>query len=654
MVKVELIEEEEQDLKPSIIRGGTTEETNDGVVIGIDFGTTFSCVAVAVNGNVEIIANDQGNRTTPSSIAFSSLNSERLIGEAAKNQATLNPSRTVFDVKRLIGKKFDDPDIQKDLNYLPYTVVNRDGKAYVELEVKTGGEVKAFSPEEISAMVLGKMKETAESYLGKPVSRAVVTVPAYFNDAQRQATKDAGTIAGLDVVRIINEPTAAALAYGFKKQNQLKRKRTSKSKILVYDLGGGTFDVSVLEVDGQKFQVLATGGDTHLGGGDFDQRLMEHFIDLIKRKYKGKDISGDSRALGKLRKECERAKRGLSNQTQVRVEIDSFLEGGMDFSEALSRAKFDELNMDLLEKTLDIVKATLKDGKVEKNEVEEIILVGGSTRIVKVQEMLKEMFNGMEPNKGVNPDEAVAYGAAVLGANLSCQADSAEYGVTLIDVTPLSLGYQLVGGLMNVVIPRNSVVPAKMTSSCHTALDQQTGMNIDVFQGDRPLANDCIELGSFVLNGITPAPRGVVNVDVTFELDVDGILTVTARESTPSAKSKSLTIIDYKGYLTQAEIERMIREAKMMAEEDQLAKACVEAMNTLEQYIYDIKMVMRKPEMRNMMSCDDERRVVEIAVEEASQWLDVNKDATKEDYEEKLEKLMDVWSHSLPRMASEG
>ncbi|CAN1261816.1 Luminal-binding protein [Linum perenne] len=642
MVKVELIEEEEQDLKPSIIRGGTTEETNDGVVIGIDFGTTFSCVAVAVNGNVEIIANDQGNRTTPSSIAFSSLNSERLIGEAAKNQATLNPSRTVFDVKRLIGKKFDDPDIQKDLNYLPYTVVNRDGKAYVELEVKTGGEVKAFSPEEISAMVLGKMKETAESYLGKPVSRAVVTVPAYFNDAQRQATKDAGTIAGLDVVRIINEPTAAALAYGFKK--------TSKSKILVYDLGGGTFDVSVLEVDGQKFQVLATGGDTHLGGGDFDQRLMEHFIDLIKRKYKGKDISGDSRALGKLRKECERAKRGLSNQTQVRVEIDSFLEGGMDFSEALSRAKFDELNMDLLEKTLDIVKATLKDGKVEKNEVEEIILVGGSTRIVKVQEMLKEMFNGMEPNKGVNPDEAVAYGAAVLGANLRFM----HVGVTLIDVTPLSLGYQLVGGLMNVVIPRNSVVPAKMTSSCHTALDQQTGMNIDVFQGDRPLANDCIELGSFVLNGITPAPRGVVNVDVTFELDVDGILTVTARESTPSAKSKSLTIIDYKGYLTQAEIERMIREAKMMAEEDQLAKACVEAMNTLEQYIYDIKMVMRKPEMRNMMSCDDERRVVEIAVEEASQWLDVNKDATKEDYEEKLEKLMDVWSHSLPRMASEG
>ncbi|CAN1730020.1 Heat shock 70 kDa protein BIP2 [Linum perenne] len=641
-VKAVLIGEEEEDVKPKINRGDTTKGTNDGVVIGIDLGTTFSCVAVAVNGDIEIIANDQGNRTTPSSVAFSSFNSERLIGEAAKNQATLNPRRTVFDVKRLIGKKFDDPEIQKDLKYLPYTVVNRDGKAYVELEIKTGGEVKAFSPEEISAMVLGKMKETAESYLGIPVSRAVVTVPAYFNDAQRQATKDAGTIAGLDVVRIINEPTAAALAYGFKKQNQLKRKRTSKSKILVYDLGGGTFDVSVLEVDGQEFQVLATGGDTHLGGGDFDQRLMEHFIELIKRKYKGKDISGDSRALGKLRKGCERAKKGLSNQSQVRVEIDSFLGGGMDFSEPLSRAKFEELNMDLLEKTLDIVRTTLEDGKVNKSEVEEIVLVGGSTRIVKVREMLKQMFNGIEPNKGVNPDEAVAYGAAVLGAKLSGQADSAEYGVTLIDVTPLSMGVEVIGGLMSVVIPRNTIVPAKMSRDYHTEKDHQTEMDIDVFQGDRPLTKDCTELGSFELNGITPAPRGDISVDITFELDVDGILAVTAREMTPSAISKTLTIIDYKGYLTQAEIERMKREAKRMAEEDQLAKARVEAMNTLEHYIYDLKMAMRKPEIRNMMSCNDDRRVVEIAVEEASRWLDVNKDATKEDYEEKLTKLMDV------------
>ncbi|CAN1135420.1 Luminal-binding protein 3 [Linum perenne] len=488
-VKAEIIEEEEEDVKPAISRvergkAVKKEETNgDGggadVVIGIDLGTTNSCVAVAVNGRVEIIANDQGNRTTPSSVAFSS---ERLIGEAAKNQATLNPRRTVFDVKRLIGKKFDNPEIQRDLKYLPYTVVNRDGKAYVELEVKPGEEVKAFSPEEISAMVLGKMKETAESYLGKPVGRAVVTVPAYFNDAQRQATKDAGTIAGLEVVQIINEPTAAAIAYGFKKQNQLKRKRTAKSKIVVYDLGGGTFDVSVLEVQGREFRVLATGGDTHLGGGDFDRRVMEYFINLIKRKYKGKDISGDSRALGKLRKECERAKRGLSNLSQVRVEIDSFLDGGMvDFSEPLSRAKFEELNMDLFEKTLEIVKSIMEDGKVKINEIEEIVLVGGSTRIVKVREMLKEMFNGKEPNQGVNPDEAVAFGAAVLGAKLSSQANhSADYGVTLIDVTPLNLGIYKFGGLMSVVIPRNTVIPAKMTKNNYTAKDQQAGMRFKV------------------------------------------------------------------------------------------------------------------------------------------------------------------------------
>ncbi|CAN1234166.1 Luminal-binding protein, partial [Linum perenne] len=436
-------------------------------------------------------------------------------------------------------------------------------------------------------------------------------------------TETASTIAGLDVVRIINEPTAAALAYGFKK-------RTSKSKILVYDLGGGTFDVSVLEVDGQEFQVLATGGDTHLGGGDFDQRLMEHFIDLIRRKYKGKDISGDSRALGKLRKGCERAKKGLSNQSQVRVEIDSFLGGGMDFSEPLSRAKFEELNMDLLEKTLDIVRTTLEDGKVNKSEVEEIVLVGGSTRIVKVQEMLKQMFNGIEPNKGVNPDEAVAYGAAVLGAKLSGQADC----VTLIDVTPLSMGVEVIGGLMSVVIPRNTIVPAKMSRDYHTEKDHQTEMDIDV----RIHVKKLNEIFHF---------RGDISVDITFELDVDGILAVTAREMTPSAISKTLTIIDYKGYLTQAEIERMKREAKRMAEEDQLAKARVEAMNTLEHYIYDLKMAMRKPEIRNMMSCNDDRRVVEIAVEEASRWLDVNKDATKEDYEEKLTKLMDVSNHII-------
>ncbi|CAI0454297.1 unnamed protein product [Linum tenue] len=443
-----------------------------GEVIGIDLGTTYSCVAVARKGrNVEIIANDQGNRTTPSYIAFSpvSAGSERLIGEAAKNQATLNPRRTVFDVKRLIGKKFDDPDVQKDLK-----------------------------PEELSAMVLVKMKETAEAYLGKKVTNAVVTVPAYFNDLQRQATKDAGTIAGLKVLRIINEPTAGALAYGLNQDSRRKR------NILVYDLGGGTFDVSVLNIDKDEFRVLATGGDTHLGGGDFDQRVMKYFVDMIKRKYK-KDVSKDRKALGKLRRECERAKRVLSSQTQVRVEIDSFIQG-MDFSEPLTRARFEDLNSDLFERTLEVVKSTMEDANLEKDEIDEIVLVGGSTRIPKVTEMLKKAFNGKEPSKGINPDEAVAYGAAVQGAMLS----SDQEGVVLVDVTPLSLGVQALGGLMSVVMPRNTVIPRKITRGRYTTFaDQQNSVFVQVFQGERPLTKDCIHLGSFVLGDIAPAPRYV-------------------------------------------------------------------------------------------------------------------------------------------------
>ena len=399
--------------------------TNGGeVVIGIDLGTTFSCVAVERNGMIEIIANDQGNRITPSFVAFSAAeedsSSERLIGEAAKNQATLNPLRTIFDVKRLIGKKFEDPEVQSDLKYLPYPVVSKEGKPCVEIEV-VKGEVKAFSAEEISAMVLSKMKDTAESYLGKPVTGAVVTVPAYFNNAQRQATKDAGKIAGLNVQRIINEPTAGALAYGL-----IDGSWDKKRKILVYDLGGGTFDVSILEIENDVFQVLSTGGDTHLGGGDFDQRVMEHFIQLIKRKYK-KDISGESKALGRLRRECERAKRVLSTQTQARIEIDSLFQG-MDFSEPFSRAKFEELNLELFNKTLEVVKTTMEDAKLNKSEIDEIVLVGGSTRIPKVRDMLREMFDGKEPCKGVNPDEAVAYGAAVLGAQLSGKSANNGYG----------------------------------------------------------------------------------------------------------------------------------------------------------------------------------------------------------------------------------
>ncbi|CAN1237502.1 Heat shock 70 kDa protein BIP2 [Linum grandiflorum] len=568
-------------------------------VIGIDLGTTYSCVAVARDGTIEIITNDQGNRTTPSIVAFAG--DERLIGEAAKNQATLNPTRTFFDVKRLIGKKFDDPEVQKDINYLPYPVVNRDDQ-----------DDGVFSAEEISAMVLGKMKETAEAYLGKTVTRAVITVPAYFNDAQRQATKDAGRIAGLEVERIINEPTAGAIAYEWRRDWEDKR------KILVYDLGGGTFDVSILEIEHDEFKVLATGGDTHLGGGDFDQRL-------IKRKYK-KDVGGDRKAIAKLRKECERAKRALSGQlTQVSVIIDCFLDG-MDFSEVLTRARFEELNLELFKKTLEVVKSVMEDAKVGKGDVDEIVLVGGSTRIPRLREMLKEMFDGKEPCRGVNPDEAVAYGAAVLAANLSGALDGAD--VTLCDVTPLSLGVELLGGLMLVIIPRNTPIPTKMSGNFETVADWQTSVTTKVYQGERPLTKDCIEIGNFLMSGLTPAPRGVTKTEKIFEIDENGILTVTAWETGCfAATAASLTITSYKGDLTKTEIERMIKKAKKMAEKDEIAKARVDARNRLERFIYDAKNGDNK---------------MERELEEASRWLDGNQDASKEDYEKKMKELKHI------------
>ncbi|CAI0454262.1 unnamed protein product [Linum tenue] len=571
-----------------------------GEVIGIDLGTTFSCVAVARKGHgVEIIANDQGNRATPSYVAFSpatSAGSQRLIGEAAKNQATLNPRRTIFDVKRLIGKKFDDPEVQN----------------------------KTFTPEEISAMVLGKMKETAESYLGKQVTNAVVTVPAYFNDSQRQATKDAGIIAGLNVLRIINEPTAGALAYGVNQDPNTKR------NILVYDLGGGTFDVSVLEIDNGIFQVrvLATGGDTHLGGGDFDQRVMEHFVQLIKRRYK-KDVSEDPKATGKLRRECERAKRVLSTQIETRVEIDSLLHG-MDFSEPFTRAKFEVLNLDLFERTMKVVRSTLKDAKLKKDKIDQIVLVGGSTRIPMVREMLRKEFDGKEPSKGINPDEAVAYGAAILGANLTTDRP----GVILLDVTPLSLGVDVFGDLMSVVVPRNTPIPTKKSGLFTTVEDQQASIKYIVLQGERTLTKDCLQLGSFELMGIPLAPRGAVSVEVTFEVDADGILSVTAKEKA-SQNSESLTIDNYKRNLNAREIERMIREAREMAEHDKKEGARVDARNQLERAIYDLnKAVAEKLHMY-----DGDRSAVETALSEASEWFDDNKDACMQDYKDRRRKL---------------
>jgi len=599
-----------------------------GTVIGIDLGTTYSCVGVYKNGRVEIIANDQGNRITPSYVAFTS-EGDRLIGDAAKNQLTSNPENTVFDAKRLIGRKWNDKSVQSDLKYFPFKLKKNQDKPFIQVSVK--GRDKLFAAEEISAMVLSKMKEIAEAYLGKTVTHAVVTVPAYFTDGQRQATKDAGTISGLNVMRIINEPTAAAIAYGLDKKE-------GEKNILVFDLGGGTFDVSLLTIDNGVFEVIATNGDTHLGGEDFDQRVMDYFMKLYKRK-KGKDVRKDNRAVQKLRREVEKAKRALSSQQTTRVEIESFFEGE-DFSETLTRAKFEELNMDLFRSTLKPVKQVLEDADISKKEVDEVVLVGGSTRIPKVQNLVKEFFNDKEPNRGINPDEAVAYGAAVQAGVLGGESTTAD--LVLLDVCPLTLGIETVGGVMTKLIARNSVVPTKKSQIFSTASDNQPTVTINVLEGERAMVKDNHHLGKFDLTGIPPAPRGVPQIEVTFEIDVNGILRVSAEDKGTGNKEK-ITINNDDKRLSQEEIDRMVQDAEKFASEDQKLKERVDARNELEGYAYSLKNQVADKEKLGAKLSDDDKAEINKAVDETIAWLEENQDASdKEDYDKQKKKLEEV------------
>jgi len=623
--------------------GGKDDKKKDnsnsikGPCIGIDLGTTYSCVGVWRNNRVEICPNEQGNRITPSYVAFLP-DGTRLVGDAAKNQASSNPTNTIYDVKRLIGRKFSDTSVQSDKNLLPFKIVSgAHNKPATQVDV--GSKSKTFTTEEISAMILRKMKETAEAFLGKEVNHAVVTVPAYFNDAQRQATKDAGTIAGLKVERVINEPTAAAIAYGLDKLDQ-------EENVLVFDLGGGTFDVTLLTIDHGVFEVKATSGNTHLGGEDFDQRLMDYCISQFKRKH-NIDISKEKRALQRLRKQCESAKRTLSSQSSATIDCEA-LSAGIDFSTSITRAKFEELNMDLFKKTMIPVTQVLKDAGMSKNDLQEIILVGGSTRIPKIQQMLSEYFNGKELNKSINPDEAVAFGAAVQAGILSGDAAEATKDVLLLDVSPLSLGIETAGGIMTSLIKRGTTIPVRKSQVFSTYADNQPAVNIQVFEGERGMTKSNRLLGQFELSSIAPAPRGMPQIEVSFDVDANGILSVSAHDKATGV-SQTITITSEKGRLSEAEIDRMVSEAEEFAEQDANDRATIEARNGLESYLYNLRNSFTSTGLKEKLSSED-TETLETITSEALIWLEDNPALDKEEYDNKQKEVEEIANPILKKV----